>query len=95
LNWIRLAERNRIPVNNRYINPRITFDGLNWWISASIEYAGNVEIPVNDGAGIDLGIKGLAVCSDIGKPYKNINKTQKIRKLKKKKRRLQRKISKK
>lgn len=95
LNWIRLAEKNRIPVDSKYINPRITFDGLNWWISVGIEYADNTEIPVNEGIGIDLGIKDLAICSNLDKPYKNINKTQKIRKLKKKKRRLQRKISKK
>ncbi|MGL4666281.1 MAG: RNA-guided endonuclease InsQ/TnpB family protein [Clostridium butyricum] len=94
-NWIRLAEKNKIPTDSKYINPRITFDGLNWWISVGIEYADNVETPVNDGIGIDLGIKDLAICSDIDKPYKNINKTQKIRKLKKKKRRLQRKISRK
>ena len=95
LNWIRLAERNKIPVNGKYINPRITFDGINWWISVGIEYADNIEMPTNEGIGIDLGIKELAICSDIDKPYKNINKTQKIRKLKKKKRRLQRKISRK
>ena len=95
LNWIRLAERNKIPVNGKYINPRITFDGINWWISVGIEYADNTQTPVNDGVGIDLGIKDLSICSDIDKPYKNINKTQKIRKLKKKKRRLQRKISRK
>ena len=95
LNWIKLAERNRISTDGGYINPRITFDGLNWWISVGIEYTDNTKIPVNEGIGIDLGIKDLAVCSDIDKPYKNINKTQKIRKLKKKKRRLQRKISKK
>ena len=93
LNWIRLAERNRIPTDGKYINPRITFDGINWWISVGIEYDDNTAIPVNDGVGIDLGIKDLAICSDIDKPYKNINKTQKIRKLKKKKIRLQRKIS--
>ena len=95
LNWIRLAERNRIPIDTKYINPRITFDGINWWISIGIECPDSKEIPVNDGIGIDLGIKDLAICSDIAKPYKNINKTQKIRKLKKKKRRLQRQISKK
>ena len=94
-NWIRLAERNRIPTDSKYINPRITFDGINWWISVGIEYDKNIEIPINDGIGIDLGIKDLAICSDIDKPYKNINKTQKIRKLKKKKRRLQRKITRK
>ena len=95
LNWIRLAERNSIPIDSKYINPRITFDGINWWISVGIKYADNKEVPVNDGIGIDLGIKDLAICSDIDKPYKNINKTQKVRKLKKKKRRLQRKISRK
>ena len=95
LNWIRFAERNKIPTDGKYINPRITFDGINWWISVGIEYDDNIEIPVNDGIGIDLGIKDLSICSDIDKPYKNINKTQKIRKLKKKKRRLQRQISKK
>ncbi|VDG69810.1 transposase, IS605 OrfB family [Clostridium carnis] len=95
LNWIKLAERNKIPIDGKYINPRITFDGINWWISVGIQYADNAEPPVNDGVGIDLGIKDLAICSDIDKPYKNINKTQKIRKLKKKKRRLQRQISKK
>ena len=95
LNWIRLAEKNRIPVDSKYINPGITFDGLNWWISVGIEYADNTEIPVNEGIGIDLGIKDLAICSNLDNPYKNINKTQKIRKLKKKKRRLQRIVSKK
>ena len=60
-----------------------------------IEYNNSIEIPINKGIGIDLGIKDLAICSNIDKPYKNINKTQKIRKLKKKKRRLQRQISKK
>ena len=79
LNWIRLVERNRIPTDGKYINPRITFDGINWWISVGIEYDDNTAIPVNDGVGIDLGIKDLAICSDIDKPYKNINKTLKIR----------------
>ena len=46
----------------------------------------------DDGVGIDLGIKDLAVCSD-GTKYKNINKSQKVKKLEKQKRRLQRSIS--
>ena len=94
LNWIRLAEHNRIPTNCKYVNPRITFDGINWWVSVGIEYEDNCNIPKNKGIGIDLGIKDLAVCSD-GKVYKNINKTKRVRKLEKKRRRLQRQISKK
>ena len=39
LNWIRLAERGRIPVDVKYFQPRITFDGLNWWLSVAIESA--------------------------------------------------------
>ncbi|WP_278468235.1 RNA-guided endonuclease InsQ/TnpB family protein [Veillonella parvula] len=94
INWIRLAEKNRIPTNCKYSNPRITFDGLNWFISVGIECDNNLEALTNDGIGIDLGIKDLAICSD-GKVYKNINKTNKIRKIKKKRRRLQRQISRK
>lgn len=94
LNWIRLAERDRVPVDSHYSNPRITFDGLNWWISVGVEYQDNNTIPVNDGIGIDIGVKDLAICSD-GNTYKNINKSKKVRKLVKKKRRLQRRVSKK
>ena len=94
LNWIKLAEKDRIPTNVKYYNPRITFDGLNWWISVSIEYPDIIEENSNEGIGIDLGIKDLAICSD-GNTYKNINKTQKIKKLEKRKRRLQRSISRK
>lgn len=91
-NWIRLCEKGRIPIDCKYINPRVTFDGLNWWISVGLEYEDNIHKPINEGIGIDLGIKYLAICSD-GIVYKNINKTSKIKKLKKKKRRLQRKVS--
>ena len=92
LNWIRLAEYNRIPTNCKYSNPRIKFDGLNWWITVGVEYPDSVIIPQNNGIGIDLGIKDLAICSDENK-YKNINKTNKIKQIEKKKRRLQRSIS--
>ena len=94
LNWIRLCEKNKIPTDCKYINPHVVFNGIDWFICVGIEYADNTEIPNNKGIGIDLGVKDLAVCSDKN-TYKNINKTHKIRKLEKTKRRLQRKISKK
>jgi len=95
LNHIRLSEKSRIPVDSKYVNPRVTFDGLNWYISVGIEVENNKEIPQNNGLGVDLGLKNLAICSDNPNPFKNINKTKEIRKLKKKKRRLQRQVSKK
>ena len=94
LNWIRLAEHGRIPIDVKYLNPRVTYDGLNWWISVSVEFPDCKEKLSDDGVGIDLGIKELAVCSD-GSKYKNINKTIIVRKLEKRKKRLQRSISRK
>lgn len=95
LNWIKLAEKTRIPTNVKYSNPRISYDGINWWISVGIEDNSVIQEPQNVGIGIDLGVKDLAICSDMNKPYKNINKTRQIKKLEKQKRRLQRKISRK
>ena len=94
LNWVRLAEHGRIPTDCKYMNPRIKYDGLNWWITVGVEYEDCTTILSNEGIGIDLGIKDLAICSDEHK-YQNINRTQRIKKLEKRKRRLQRSISRK
>ena len=92
LNHIRLAEHNRIPTDCKYYNPRITFDGINWWISVGIDTDECKNKLNKSGIGIDLGIKDLAICSD-GNTYKNINKSQIVKKLERRKRRLQRSIS--
>lgn len=96
INWIRLCECERIPYGEgiKYINPRCSFDGINWWISVGIEYPDDTEIPTSEGVGIDLGIEKLAVVSDCN-IYQNINKTKEVKRLEKKKKRLQRKVSKK
>ena len=92
LNWIKLCEKGRIPTDCKYMNPRFTYDGLYWYVSVGIEEDDNTTLPSNEGIGIDLGIKDLAICSDRN-TYKNINKTQTVKKLEKRKRRLQRSIS--
>lgn len=95
LNWIKLYEKRKIPTDCKYMNPRFTYDGLYWYVSVSIEVDDNTDNTIllsNEGIGIDLGIKDLAVCSD-GNTYTNINKTQRVKKLEKKKRRLQRSVS--
>lgn len=92
LNWIKLCEKGRIPTNCKYMNPRFTFDGLYWYVSVGIEIDDIATGISSEGIGIDLGIKDLAICSN-GNTYKNINKTQKVKKLEKRKRRLQRSIS--
>ena len=92
LNWIRLTEHGRIPTDCKYMNPRIKYDGVNWWITVGVECKNSTSFPQNEGIGIDLGIKDLAICSD-NVVYKNINRIQKVKKLEKRKRRLQRSIS--
>ena len=92
LNWIKLYEKGRIPTNCKYMNPRFTYDGLYWYVSVGIEVNDDTTLPSNEGIGIDLGIKNLAICSD-NNTYKNINKTQTVKNLEKRKRRLQRSVS--
>ena len=96
LNWIKLVEVGRIPTNAKYSDPRIKFDGEHWWLTVGVEVTPIESKPERkqEGIGIDLGIKDLAICSD-GTTEKNINKTQKIKKLEQKKRRIQRSISRK
>ena len=94
-NWFRMAEHERVPTGAKYSNPRISYDGLNWFLTVGIEIeAPKPKASTNDGIGIDLGVKDLAICST-GHVYRNINKTSRVRRLKKKQRRLQRKISRK
>jgi len=107
LNWIRLAEKGRIPVGVKYINPRISFDGKDWWLGIGYVVSKRLKPlrglkfvrkqpkkPCTEGVGIDLGIKDLAIISDETK-VRNINKSHTIRKLKKKRRKLQRQVSRK
>ena len=93
-NWVRLVENGRIPVGSKYSNPRITFDGIDWWISVGVEMEVKQKQPSGSPIGIDVGIKSLAVCSD-GVGYSNINKTQTVKRLEKHHRRLQRQVSRK
>lgn len=95
LGKVKLSEHGKIPTNVKYSNPRVSFNGVHWYISVGIE---SIQEPVEltgGSVGIDLGIKDLAICSNKEEPYKNINKTKRVTKLEKKLRRLQRKVSKK
>ena len=96
LNYVKLSEHNRIPSECKYYNPRIKFDGLNWWITVGIDNPIRSELDSchDDGIGVDLGLKNLAICSN-GGVYRNVNKENKVKRIKKKLRRLQRKVSKK
>jgi putative transposase len=93
IGWINLSEKFRIPVGIKYTNPRVTFDGIAWYISVGVPVNQEPIILTGESIGIDVGVKDLAICSSMEKPYRNINKTKKVRKLEKRLRRLQRKVS--
>ncbi|AFS77670.1 transposase, IS605 OrfB family [Gottschalkia acidurici 9a] len=90
--WIKTSEQ--IPMDVKYTNPRVSFDGKYWYISVGIEKKyPKIEL-TGESIGIDVGIKDLAICSN-GMVFKNINKTRLVKKLEKRLRRLQRKVSRK
>lgn len=90
--WIKTAEQ--IPMNVKYTNPRVSFDGKYWYMSVGIQRKNEAVELTDESIGIDVGIKDLAICSN-GMKFKNINKTRLVKKLEKRLRRLQRNVSKK
>ena len=92
IGWIKIKEQ--IPIGVKYYNPRISYDNKYWYLAVGIEREPIKEDLTDVSLGIDLGIKELAVCSD-GKVYKNINKNHRVKKIEKRLKRLQRKVSRK
>lgn len=92
IGWIKIKEQ--IPIGIKYTNPRVIYDNKYWYISVGIEKETLKESLRNISLGIDLGLKNFAVLSN-GQIFKNINKTENIKKLEKKLRQKQRKCSKK
>lgn len=88
--WIKTAEQ--IPMNVKYTNPRVNYDGKYWFISVGNEKEQSTIELTTESIGIDVGVKDLAICSN-GMTFKNINKTKKVKKLEKRLRRLQRRVS--
>ncbi|WP_061995311.1 RNA-guided endonuclease TnpB family protein [Clostridium sp. ATCC 25772] len=84
----------KLKKGEKYSNPRISFDGRSWFLSVGYEKEFEAIELTGKSLGIDVGIKELAVCSD-GEFKKNINKTKKVKNLKRKLRREQRKVSRK
>ena len=90
--WVRISEQ--IPMNVKYTNPRISFDGKYWFLAVGIEKERPVVELTTESIGIDVGVKDLAICSN-GMNFKNINKIKVVKQLEKKVCRLQRKVSRK
>ena len=91
---VRLKEYGYIPVGAKVISGTVSKKANRYYVSVIIDIDIKPQENINEGIGIDLGIKEFAICSN-KQTYKNINKTQRVRKLEKKLLREQRKLSRK
>ncbi|XZM68733.1 RNA-guided endonuclease InsQ/TnpB family protein [Clostridium perfringens] len=104
LGWVRLKEFGYIQTNSIVKSGTVSQKADRYYVSILVEERNiktsnsNIGIKIantnNEGLGIDLGIKEFAVCSD-GIKFKNINKTSTVKKVEKKLKREQRKLSRK
>lgn len=81
----------KIDLDGKLMNARLSFDGIDYWLSFSVEYK-DIKLedkPKTDPIGIDLGIKTLVYCSN-GNTYKK----PRTKMIDKKIKRLQRRTSK-
>ena len=95
LGWVRLKEFGYIPINSIVKSGTVSQKADRYYVSILVEEDNlKMPMPINEGIGIDLGIKDFAICSN-NKTYKNINKTSTVKKIEKQLKREQRKLSRK
>ncbi|MBI6090987.1 transposase [Clostridium perfringens] len=95
LGWVRLKEFGYIPVNSIVKSGTVSQKADRYYVSILVEEDDKkVYKSTNEGLGIDLGVKEFVVCSN-GIKFKNINKTSTVKKIEKKLKREQRKLSRK
>lgn len=92
---VKYSSNYKIPQLPKYVSPTCSFDGKYWYLSFGYECESQAPEHNDLVIGIDLGVKELAVMSHKDEAVKNINKTKEVRRLKKKFKRLQRRVSKK
>ena len=98
LGWVRIKEKGYIPTTkDGYVikSGYVSIKADRYYVSVLVEIPDNkIANNSNEGIGIDLGLKDLAIISN-GKTYKNINKSAKLKKLEKQLIRGQRSLSRK
>ena len=97
LGWVRLKEKGYIPTSKDGFIVRsgtISFKAGRYYISVLVYISDKEIVNNNFGIGIDLGLKNLVICSN-GSVFHNINKTYNVRKVEKRLKREQRKLSRK
>lgn len=96
IGFIKIKEKGYLPTNGNIINGNVSKKAGRYYVSVTIESPlQNIsQAEFASGIGIDLGIKTFATASN-GHVFENINKTQRVKKINKRIKRCQRKLSKK
>ncbi len=93
--WVKVKEYGYIPVHAKVSSGTLSYKAGKFFVSVLCEVDSTLPpIHINEGIGVDVGIKDFAVCSNHS-VFKNINYTQKVKKLEKSLQRQQRKLSRK
>ena len=94
---VQIKEKGYIPTKGLVRSGTISMQAGRYFVSVLLEVPKIKQNnnPYSAGIGIDLGIKDFAICSDREKPFKNINKSRRVERLKKKLKREQRRLSRK
>ena len=91
---VRLKEYGYIPVGSKIISGTVSKKANRYYVSVIIDTEIIPQENANQGIGIDVGVKDFAICSN-KQTYKNINKTQRVKKVEKKLLREQKRLSRK
>ena len=91
---VRLKEYGYIPVGSKIISGTVSKKANRYYVSVIIDTEIIPQENANQGIGIDVGVKDFAICSN-KQTYKNINKTQRVKKIEKKLLREQKRLSRK
>ena len=103
LKQVRLKEFGYLPVGAKVTNGTVSYEAGRFYVSVVVDIDEKSKCnkdletsyrTITNGIGIDLGIKDLAVVSN-GQTFKNVNKSSKVKRLEKRLRREQRRLSRK
>jgi putative transposase len=97
LNWVKLAEKNRIPLGVSYYNPRVSYDGENSYITVCVkdQHAPIKNIIKSDERIIGIDLNSASIVTSESIVYRQATKTRNYKKIKNRKKRLQRALSRK
>ncbi len=97
LNYISLAEKNRIPLGIKYYNPRVSYDGTSFYLSVSVddEYAPKKRIDNLEDKVLGIDLNNASIVTSDNVKYIQGPKLTCYKRINRRKKRLQRSLSRK